>query len=382
MAVLGGGAGGMAVANGLARLGSCHVTLVDMVGQHVYQPGFLFVPFGRVRPASLMRDLRRVLHPRVELLVGEVEEVDAAGRAFRLKDGTVVSADRLVLAPGAAYDPRLVPGFEGAVHHFYSLEAALDLMAALQRFRGGEVVVGVTTLPYKCPPAPLEFALVLDDFLKRRGLRGRYRLSFVSPLPSLAGPRSLCEAYQPLFARRGIEVVTRFTVGQVDGRRRVLRSQEGGELPYDLAVLVPPHRGAEVVRRSGLGDRQGWIPTERETLRVVGHSGVYALGDATDLPVSKHAAGTHMQAEVVTRNLAADLAGAPLWEYTGRVFCLSETGAGAGTLVNYTYDRPPAPPAPLPVFHWARLAVSGLYWRVAPRGLLPLHGYRRRAAAR
>lgn len=379
--VVGGGLGGTPLANGLARLGICQVTLVDFLGQHIYQPGFLYVPFGRVKPASLVRDLPTVLHPRVQLVVGEVEEVDAGARAVHLADGRVISSDWLVLAPGAAYDPGLVPGFAGNVHHFYSLEAGLDLMAELQRFRGGDVVVGITTLPYKCPPAPLEFTLLLDDFLRKRGLRGRYRLTFVTPLPQLIGMKSLCEAYQPIFNRRGIAVATRFTVEEIDARRRRLMSQEGGEVPYDLAILVPPHRGTKMVRRSGLGDRQGWIPTDRETLRVVGYEHVYALGDATDLPVSKHGAGAHMQAEVVARNLAAEIGGRePGWEYSGRVFCISDTGAGKGSLVHYSYDRPPAPPTPLPVFRWAKLATGALYWRLVPRGLLPVHGYRRRRA--
>lgn len=382
MVVVGGGLGGVPVANGLARLGICQVTLVDLVGQHVYQPGFLYVPFGRVKPGSLVRDLKAVLHPDVELVVGEARVLDPEARTVHLADGRTLSADWLVLAPGAAYDPALVPGFAGNVHHFYSLEAGLDLMAALHRFRGGDLVTGITALPYKCPPAPLEFTLLLDDFLRRRGLRGRYRIRFLTPLPQLFGMKSLCEMYQPLFARRGIEVVTRFTAEEIDPDRRRIISQEGQEVPYDLAVLVPPHRGTGVVRRSGLGDRNGWIPTDRETLRVVGHERVYALGDATDLPVSKHGAGAHMQAEVVARRVAAEIEGRePAWEYAGRVFCLSEAGAGRTTLVSYGYDRPPAPPAPIPVLHWARLATNALYWRLMPRGLLPLHGYRRRRVA-
>jgi len=380
--VVGGGLGGVPVANGLARLGICQVTLVDLLGQHVYQPGFLYVPFGRVKPGSLVRDLKAVLHPDVELVVGEARVLDPEARTVHLADGRQVCADWLVLAPGAAYDPALVPGFAGNVHHFYSLEAALDLMAALHRFRGGDLVTGITALPYKCPPAPLEFTLLLDDFLRRRGLRGRYRIRFLTPLPQLFGMKSLCEMYQPLFARRGIEVVTRFTAEEIDPDRRRIISQEGQEVPYDLAVLVPPHRGTGVVRRSGLGDRNGWIPTDRETLRVVGHERVYALGDATDLPVSKHGAGAHMQAEVVARRVAAEIEGRePSWEYAGRVFCLSEAGGGRATLGSYSYDRPPAPPAPVPALHWARLATNALYWRLMPRGLLPLHGYRRRRVA-
>lgn len=381
VAVVGGGLAGVPVANGLARRGICQVTLIDLAGQHVYQPGFLYVPFGRVKPGSLVRDLRTVLHPAVQPVLGDARAIDPEARAVHMADGRTVSADWLVLAPGAEYDPALVPGFQEGAQHFYSLEAALDLMAALHRFQGGDLVTGITTLPYKCPPAPLEFTLLLDDFLRRRGLRGRYRIRFLTPLGQLFGMKSLCETYQPLFARRGIEVMTHFTVEEVDPGRHRLISQEGEEVPYDVAVLVPPHRGTQMVRRSGLGDRNGWIPTDRETLRVVGCQRLYALGDAADLPVSKHGAGAHMQAEVVARSVAAEVEGRePAWEYAGSVFCISDTGRGRGSLISYSYDRPPAPPTPVPILHWAKLATNALYWRLVPRGLMPLHGYRRRRA--
>lgn len=377
--VVGGGIGGVAVANGLARRGGFQVTLVSDNPYHVYQPGFLTVPFGQVKPDSLTRSLDRALHREVRVLPVAAVDLDPESGVVLLKDRTTVAYDWLVLAPGAAYDLSLVKGFEGGAHHFYSLEAGLELMSALRSFSGGDVVLGLTTVPFKCPVAPLQFVALLDDFLRRRRLGGRYRLHFLTPYPQLLGNKSVCEAYAPVLARRGVEIRTGFTVEAVDRRRRRVIAQEGDECPYDLLILVPPHRGTKFVREAGLGDRNGWIPTERDTLKVVGKPHLYALGDATDLPVSKTGASAHFQAEVVARNLAAEAAGAaPPYEYSGRVLCLSEVGGGRATMVSYDYDRPPMPPPPHRVLHLARSLLDAAYWRLIPTGLSPLHGLKRR----
>src|SRR3989304_2957937 len=159
--VLGGGVGGTIVANLLAkrfRPEEAEVTLVDKTGKHVYQPGFVYVAFGRTKPKSLVRDERKLLRKRVRLVIGEAVRIDPAGRKVHLADGIALDYDRLVIALGARLVPDELPGYAEAAHHFYSLEGALKLKEALRAFRGGGRGRAGARRPAKGPPAPSEAA--------------------------------------------------------------------------------------------------------------------------------------------------------------------------------------------------------------------------------
>jgi len=229
----------------------------------------------------------------------------------------------------------------------------------------------VAGLPYKCPPAPLEFTFLLDDYLRRRGLRDRTVIQYLSPLPRVFPIEPVALLVDPLLRARGIDVVTMFNVDSVDPQARTVSSLEGETLPYDLLVLIPPHRGVEVVRACGLGDPEGWVPTDRETLAALRVPGVYAIGDATDLPVSKSGSAAHFEAHVVADNLASELAGAPAARrYDGRVTCFLETGRGQASLLLFDYTHPPRPRRPSVLYHLAKAALGSLYWIAVPTGLV------------
>ncbi|MDI6893599.1 MAG: FAD-dependent oxidoreductase [Bacillota bacterium] len=376
--VVGGGTGGTLAANLLARRG-VRVTLVDSTGWHTYQPNYLYLPFTDRVPTGggplFSRRVNGLLDGRVETVVGEVTGIDHRAGRVQVQKGGSLPYDWLVLAPGTAYYPDEIQGYREAAHHFYSQEAALCLREALASFRGGDVVVGVTTIPYKCPPAPLEFTLMLDAHLRRLGLREKTRIHFLSPLPRAFTIEQVSEMVAPIMEKRGIEIHTFFNTESVDPGARVVRSLEGDEVPYDLLVLIPPHGGVPAVRNSGLGDRSGWIPTDRHLLKVLGHERLYALGDATDLPVSKSGVAAHFQAEAVAGNILAEMAGrTPAHAYTGRVLCFAETGLGRATIISFDYQHPPRPPFPNRVLHWAKLAFNVLYWYTVPQGRVPLRG--------
>ncbi|HEX9235274.1 MAG TPA: FAD/NAD(P)-binding oxidoreductase, partial [Actinomycetota bacterium] len=170
--IIGGGVGGTLTANLLDKeLGrDVHVTVVDPTGMHVYQPGFLYVALGQANGRWLARDERTLLRPRVDLVVEGAERIDPEGRVH-LERGGSIPFDHLIMATGARLVPERVPGLVEGAHHFYSLEGALRLRESLRTFDGGRILVGVAGIPYKCPPAPLEFVLMLEDHLRRRGIR-------------------------------------------------------------------------------------------------------------------------------------------------------------------------------------------------------------------
>jgi sulfide:quinone oxidoreductase len=371
--ILGGGVGGTLSANLLARSlkrSEAHITLIDLHGQHVYQPGWLYVPFGGAPPEHFERSERRLLSRKVELLVGDARHINPDGQV-ELADGTSVPFDELVIATGARLAPEALPGFAEGAQHFYSAEAALRLHAALREFEGGRVVVGVADIPYKCPPAPLEFTFLLDDYLRKRGLRERSEITYTFPIGRVFTIESVAAFVAPLLEERGIRSELFFNSESVDAKARRLISLEGSELDYDLLVLIPPHRGAQVIVASGLGDEQGWVPTDRETLESKAAPNIYALGDATDLPVSKSGAAAHFEAQVVAKRIIAAVRGQPSEShYEGQVMCFLETGRNQATQLVFDYNHPPEPPRPSAYYHYEKALLNRAYWHLVPTGLV------------
>ena len=376
--VLGGGVGGTLVANLLDReLGrDSKVTVVDPTGMHHYQPGYLYVALGQADGRWLIRDERTLLRPRVELAVEEAVLVDPQARTVNLKRGGVLEWDYLVIATGARLVPSAIPGLLEAAHGFYSLEDAERLREALRVFKGGRIRVGVAGIPYKCPPAPVEFTLLVEEYLRRRGIRERSEVTLLSPLNRAFTIESASKLIAPIMQRRGIELMTFFNVESVDPSAGTVESLEGEKVEYDLLVLVPPHSGADVVGLSKLGDESGWLPTDKHTLQVGEDSGIFALGDATNLPISKSGSTAHFEAPVVASRIASMVRGtAPKINYGGRVMCFLETGNGRATALRFDYEHPPTPPQPSRAWHLAKWMFNRLYWVTVPQGRIPDRPY-------
>jgi sulfide:quinone oxidoreductase len=378
--ILGGGVGGTLTANLLARrladaisLGQVDVTLVDAAGAHVYQPGFMYIAMGGEREDRLARRERALLDSDVGLLVDTAVRIDTCARTVVMASGAALPYDYLVLATGSRIVPEEIEHFADEAQHFYSAEAALRLRHALDAFQGGRVVIGIASMPYKCPPAPLEVAFLIESELRERNLRDKSEVHFCSPIGRAFTIETVSQMASPILEDKGIELHTFFNVEAIDPARKVVTSLEGEELPYDLLILVPPHRGQQFLIDSKLAPAPGgWLPTDRHTLRVEGQRNIWALGDATDLPLSKAGSTAHFEAPVVTEGIVAALVGREPngrhASYDGRVMCFFEVGDGKGTLLRFDYEHPPHPGAPNALWHWGKLIFNKTYFHTVPRG--------------
>ena len=377
--VLGGGVGGTLAANLLARelkrridAGEVAVALVDEGGEHVYQPGFMYIAMGGERAEKLHRPERSLLDRRVQLIIARATRIDAATRSVELESGDPLAYDYLLIATGSRIVPEEIPHFEAEAHHFYGADAAERLRAALDAFDGGRIVVGIAGMPYKCPPAPLEVTFLVESELRDRGLRDRSEIHYCSPIGRAFTIESVSDMATPILEEKGIELHTFFNVETIDPERRVVESLEGEELSYDLLILVPPHRGAQLVVDSGLAPAAGWLPTDHHTLEVTGQERMFAIGDATDLPLSKAGSTAHFEAPIVVERIVAAVEGrepdAVAGNYTGKVMCFFEVGDGKGTLLQFDYDHPPKPPKPNRLWHLGKIVFNKTYWHTVPKG--------------
>ena len=183
-------------------------------------------------------------------------------------------------------------------------------------------------MPIKCPVAPLEFCFLADWYFRERGMRDRVDLTYVTPLDGAFTKPVASADLGGLLDDKGIELVTEFNTGEVDGAGRRLVGYDGRVVPFDLAVVVPLHGGAAYVGRSpGLGDELDFVSTDEHTLQSKAAPNIFAIGDATALPASKAGSVTHFEGEVLVENVQRFLAGEPLdASYDGHANCFIETG--------------------------------------------------------
>jgi sulfide:quinone oxidoreductase len=293
--------------------------------------------------------------------------------------------DVLVVATGAVLVPEETEGLIGKgwmdnVFTFYSPEGAAALGAALATFDGGRVVVNVIDMPIKCPVAPLEFCFLADWYFHERGIRDQVQLTYVTPLDGAFTKPVASRRLVGMLAEKGIELVTEFNTGEVDGEGGRLVAYDGREVGFDLAVVIPLHGGAAYVGHSpGLGDELNFIPTDEHTLQSKAARNVFVIGDAANVPASKAGSVTHFEGEVLVENVRRFLTGEPLDQsFDGHTNCFIETGVHKALLIDFNYDTEPLPGhypsgVGLPLLaesrlnHLGKLMFQWFYWH----GLLP-----------
>jgi sulfide:quinone oxidoreductase len=386
--ILGGGTAGTLAANRLRRRFShdeMAITVVDQDDRHVYQPGLLFVPFGLAHVEDIVRPRARQLHEGIEFVNRPIDRVDIVSKLVHLEGGDTLNYDVLVVASGASLvldetEGLTGPGWMDTVFTFYTPEGAAALEAALATFDGGRLVVNVVDMPIKCPVAPLEFCFLADWYFHERKIRDRVQLTYVTPLDGAFTKPVASQHLGGMLVDRGIELVTEFNTGQVDGEGGRLVSYDDREVSFDLAVVVPLHGGAAYVGRSpGLGDELNFVPTDERTLQAKAAPNIFVMGDAANVPASKAGSVTHFEGETLVENLARHLHGEPLVEgFDGHANCFIETGYHKALLIDFNYDQEPVTGhypgrVGLPLLkesrlnHLAKLLFQSVYWH----GLLP-----------
>ncbi|MGC8948038.1 MAG: NAD(P)/FAD-dependent oxidoreductase [Thermoprotei archaeon] len=380
--ILGAGTGGTIVANNLAyrladdiRNNKIKITVIDKSDVHYYQPGFLFIALNLMTPKEITRPIKSILAPGINFIKDEVNKIDLNNKLVSTASGKQLNYDYLVISTGARLDLESVPGIK-EIDHFYSLEAALKLRDKISKFKNGNIVVAIGGLPYKCPPAPLEMTFMLDSYFRKLGIRDKVNITYAYPLPRVFTIQNVAEIMNGLLESRGVKTSLMFNVESIDPEKKEIKSMEGETLKYDIAIVIPPHKGSEVIEKSGIGDDEGWIPTDKYTLNIKGHDDVYAIGDATNIPTSKAGSVADFEAATVATRIVDDLQGVePNKVYDGKTICFLVTGIGEGTILIFDYNTMPNPPPPSFACYWTKLAYNKLYWSLTVKSILPGMGW-------
>jgi sulfide:quinone oxidoreductase len=388
--VLGAGTAGTVVVNKLRpRLDPAEwqITIVDQNACHHYQPGYLFIPFGIYRRHDVEKPRRDFIPAGVDLVMGEIEQIDPERQRVSLAGGRVLDYDYLVIATGTHPTPSQTPGFEGeavgtSIHQYYSLDGAVALCERLKSWEGGRMVVNIMEFPFKCPVAPLEFTFLADWWFREHGRRDKVEIVFATPMSEVFTKPVAARHLTGVLQSKDINVETDFYVERIDADAGALVAYDGRELPYDLLVTVPVNMGAPVIARSGLGDELNHVPVDKGTFLSTKHPNIFALGDAAALPTSKAGSVAHFSVEVFAENFPRYAEGLEMLErFDGHANCFIESGFGKGLLIDFNYDTEPLPGKyPLPGIgpfsllqetvtnHWGKMMFRWVYWNLLLRG--------------
>lgn len=372
--ILGGGVGGLVTANALSdKLGGDHrIVVVDKQSDHLFTPSLLWLMVGWRTPDQLTKDLRLLLRPGIEVLNAEVQTIDPNQNRV-VVGGKELAYDYMVVALGADLTPEAMPGYVEAAYNFYDLEGSAELWRALKSFTGGKVAVVVSAMPYKCPAAPYEAAMLIDDALRRRHIRDRSQIQVFTPEPQpmLVAGADMGVAVVGMMAAKNIGFHPNLPLDHIDPLRKILVFKNGRQEHFDLLAGVPPHGPPPVVKESLLSIESGWISVDKNTLQTR-FENVYAIGDVTaitlsnGLPLPKAGTFANGEGETVAARIAAEIAGeAPSADFDGMGYCWIEAGGGSAGFASGNFYAEPnpviSPPRSGRLWHWGKV-IFETYW--------------------
>ena len=343
---LGGGIGGLVTASLLKEKlkEDIDLQLVERKKTFDFPPSYPWLMVGMRKKEQVQKDLDLLRRKRkIDVLNDEVLSIDTEGKSVLTRSNGKLPFDYLVIALGAEYSTSSIPGFSEHAYHIYDLESALEFEQAVKSFDGGTIAVGISRIPFKCPAAPYEVALLLDDYFRKKG--GKVKFEFFTPeaIPVPAVGPDIGNKVLELLGSRGVKYHPKLKVKEIKSKE--ISFESGETISYDMLFCVPPHAAPKPVVEAGLTDETGWIPVNPRTLETK-HVGIYAVGDVASIQtpngytpyLPKAGVFAHGQAEVVANNIALGIAGkGKMKEWDGSGACFLEVGKGQSAYVKGTF---------------------------------------------
>ena len=355
MVIVGAGDGGVMLANRLYKKGF-DITVIDKSDTHYFQPWLLHIAFKGAKEKSIKQV--KLLPKGTKFVLDTVKQVDLENRTVQLSKSSI-TYDYVIVDTGSFGNYSKIPGLLELYNKFGDFHsttvAAEKVWSHVTSFTGGNAVIGATFPVFKCPPSPLEAVFLFEEYVRKKKIRNKTNITFITPFPRAYPAEPMNEIIEPLMKSRGINILTFFDVESIDAKNNVIKSIEGDSLPYDFASLVPPHAGAGIVK--DYCDEDGFVKTDKETLNIGNFDDAYCIGDATNLPTSKSGVTAHLESKVVARRIMGEDA-----RFDGRTNCPLEVGGHKGTFVISSYTQPAVKLKPTTINYLMKLGMKYMAW--------------------
>ncbi|WP_456463238.1 type III sulfide quinone reductase, selenoprotein subtype [Lutibacter sp.] len=363
------------------------ITIVDQYKTHYYQPGFLFIPFGIYNKQDVTKPKYDFFPPGVNVIFSPIDRIAGEENKVYLENGEVLNYDFLIAATGTQTRPSETEGLKDKLWYkdifdFYTIEGALALHKKFKDWEGGNLVMCIPELPYKCPVAPIEFVCLAEAYFAERGMKDKVNISYVTLMSGAFTKPVASKMLGDLLEEKNIKVIPDFYLSHVDNENKKIVSYDEQEIPFDILTIVPVNMGSDMVKRSGLGDDMNYIKTNKFTLQSDQFENIFVIGDAANIPTSKAGSVAHFAGEILMENILAAMEGRALpAKFDGHANCYIETGHGKGALIDFNYETEPLPGTfPLPgigpfgllkntkMNHYGKILFRWIYWHILLKG--------------
>jgi sulfide:quinone oxidoreductase len=367
--IAGAGAAGLALVNRLVQaLDNPKITLIDPRKEHFYQPGYTLVAAG-IKPTDYVISSTAEYLPQqtgVEWIQAKVAEFDPESNEVVTDSGKTIQYDYLLIATGLSLDYAAITGMDtaqigknglGSVYH--SAESAKATFDAMQGFaeKGGVGVFQRPNTEMKCAGAPLKYAFLTDDALRRKGTRDKAEFKYFANNKALFSVPIVSEKVRMLFKDRQFDVKYEHVLQSIDLGKRIatFKTAEGNtvEQGYDFINVIPPMKAPDAVKNSPLPWQEGnwvgegWVEVDKSSLRHKRFPNIFAVGDIAGVPKGKTAASVKWQVPVAVDHLVAEIAKTkPTLVYEGYTSCPLITRYGQAMLVEFDYENNLVPSFP------------------------------------
>ena len=345
--VLGGGIGGIRTARELSKkignedgIDLAKILVFEKEKKSLFAPSLTWMMVGKRESEQIQDDLTNIQLGGIEVVFGEIESVDPENITVT-SGGKTFNGDYMVVSLGAEQAEIHVPGESG--HNFYTVNGASSFYEDLRNFNGGRIAVVVSSLPYKSPVAPYEAAMLIDDYLREKGLRDRTEISLYTPekQPMAFAGAEISASVRRLMELKEILYHPEFELTSADENHLDFSTAEGESVKaeFDLLAYTPKHVCPAVIQEAGLAGESGWVEVDPQTLQT-SFDNVYAIGDITTIPLNgseklpKAGVFAQYQANIVAHNITRQMHGKqPDKAFTAEGKYILDQGNGKATRV-------------------------------------------------
>ena len=396
--IVGGGAGGIGLANQLlTQLSGAEITVIDPRGYHWYQPGQTLLLAGAYQTENdVVSANESYLDSKINWVADEVVAYEPDNNHVVTAKGEKISYDFLVVASGLELRYDMIEGLDVAqigqdyiTSIYLSPEAGVashQQALGFARSGGGNAVFTRPQGAMKCAGAPMKATNLVEFFVRSAGQRDAFQFDYFTSEHFLFSVKAFDKRLRGIWQERAIAPHYQHTLTAIDTEAKTAQFQKADgtreSVSWDFIHIAPPMTAVASVRNSALADQtkyHGYVEVDQFTMRHKRFDNVFALGDTAGTPIGKTAASVKSQIPVITANIRALLEQQePVAKWDGYTSCPMILDVGHAMLWEFDYSLEPITALPFEVVD--PLEVSELAWvmeksLIKPVYDLMLHGY-------